>query len=159
MATIVGTALSIGSAYILLAFDNLMDYMQLLGAMFIAPFFVVFFLGMFWKRTTPTAGFLGIIVGVLGCVTQYTAYRLGWLTFPKPMAATVSLAVWGGLAGLATTVLVSLVTRPVPPEKLKGLVFGLTPHPPEPPRPIYARPGFLGAVVMVIFVVLNVVFR
>ena len=28
LATIAGTALSIGSAYILLAFDNLMDYMQ-----------------------------------------------------------------------------------------------------------------------------------
>src|SRR5207253_2314626 len=37
IATIAGTALSVGSAYILLAFDNLMDYMQLLGAMFIAP--------------------------------------------------------------------------------------------------------------------------
>ncbi len=159
MATIIGTGLSIGSAYILLAFDNLMDYMQLLGAMFIAPFFVVFFLGMFWKRTTPTAGFLGIIVGVLGCVAQYVAYRLGWLAFPTPMAATVNLALWGGLAGLTATVLVSLVTRPVPEERLKGLVFGLTPYPPEPARPFYARPGFLAVMVMIVFTVLNVAFR
>jgi len=33
LATVVGTALSIGSAYSLLLFDNLMDYMQSIGAM------------------------------------------------------------------------------------------------------------------------------
>ena len=159
IATIAGTALSVGSAYILLAFDNLMDYMQLLGAMFIAPFFIVFFLGMFWKRTTPTAGFLGIIVGVLGCAVQYTAYRLGWVVYRTPMAATLNLAVWGGAAGVATTVLVSLVTRPVPAERLTGLVYGLTSEPAEPPRSFYRTPGFLAIVVIAMFVILNVVFR
>jgi SSS family solute:Na+ symporter len=159
IATIAGTALSVGSAYILLAFDNLMDYMQLLGAMFIAPFFIVFFLGMFWKRTTPTAGFLGIIVGVLGCALQYTAYRLGWVVYRTPMAATLNLAVWGGAAGVATTVLVSFVTRPVPAERLTGLVYGLTSEPAEPPRLFYRTPGFLAIVVIAMFVVLNVVFR
>jgi SSS family solute:Na+ symporter len=136
-----------------------MDYMQLLSAMFIAPFFIVFFLGMFWKRATATAAFFGIIVGVLGCVAQYVAYRLGWLAFPTPMAATVSLALWGGLAGLTTTILASLVTRPVPEERLKGLVFGLMPYAPERARPFYAKPGFLAVLVMVVFTVLNVVFR
>jgi len=159
MATVIGTTLSVGSAYILLAFDNLMDYMQLLGAMFIAPFFIVFFLGMFWKRTTPTAGFLGIIVGVLGCAAQYAATRIGWLVFPTPMAATLSLAIWGGAAGVATTVLLSLVTEPVPEERLAGLVFGLTPEPPETKRAFYHTPGFLAAAVIAVFVALNVIFR
>ncbi len=159
MTTVIGTLLSIGSAYILLLFDNLMDYMQLLGAMFIAPFFIVFFLGMLSKRTTPTAGFLGIIVGVLGCAAQYAATRIGWLVFPTPMAATLSLAIWGGAAGVATTVLLSLVTEPVPEERLAGLVFGLTPEPPETKRAFYHTPGFLAAAVIAVFVALNVIFR
>jgi SSS family solute:Na+ symporter len=159
MATVIGTVLSIGSAYILLAFDNLMDYMQLLGAMFIAPFFIVFFLGMFWKRTTPTAAFLGIVVGVLGCAAQYIATRLGWLVFPTPMAATLSLAIWGGAAGVATTILVSLVTTPVPEQRLEGLVYGLTPKSPVPARAFYSTPGFFATVVIVLFVALNVIFR
>ena len=97
LATIVGTALSIGSAYILLAFDNLMDYMQLIGAMFISPFFVIFFLGMLWKRATPAGGFFGMLAGVLGCLTQYLLYRLGAVSYRTPMAATLNLA--NGMTG------------------------------------------------------------
>jgi solute:Na+ symporter, SSS family len=159
-ATIIGTALSIGSAYILLAFDNLMDYMQLLGAMFIAPFFIVFFLGMFWKRATATAGFLGIIAGVLGCMTQYVLYRSGWITYRTPMAATLKLAVWGGAAGLITAIGVSLITKPAPIETLKGLVYGMTPQPVEHREMVwYRRPGFLALVVLVVYAALNVIFR
>lgn len=104
LATIVGTALSIGSAYILLYFDNLMDYMQLIGAMFISPFFIVFFLGMFSKRITPTGGFYGMIAGVVGCMLEYILYRTGVIAYRTPMAATLNLAIWGGVAGLLTTV-------------------------------------------------------
>jgi len=57
--TVWGTLLSCLSAYIALNFDNLMDYMQLIGTIFISPFFVVFLLGMFSKRITPSAGFFG----------------------------------------------------------------------------------------------------
>jgi len=55
MATVWGTLLSCASAYIVLNFDNLMDYMQLIGILFISPFFIVFFLGMFWKRPSASA--------------------------------------------------------------------------------------------------------
>lgn len=160
LATVVGTALSIGSAYILLAFDNLMDYMQLLGAMFISPFFVIFFLGMFWKRSTPTAAFLGMIAGVLGCAIQYVMYRLGWIAYRTPMAATLHLAVWGGAAALATGVVVSFFTKPVASEKLAGLVYG---HGDEPDSqagtPWYKTPVFLAVVVLAVYVALNVIFR
>ncbi len=161
MATVVGTVLSVGSAYILLAFDNLMDYMQLLGAMFIAPFFIVFFLGMFWKRTTATASFWGILAGLSGCIAQYTLYRLGYITYRSPMGATLNLAVWGGAAGLLTAVVVSLFTTPVPPERLRGLVYGLTDAEPAPAVRMawYRTPVFLAVVVMAAYVALNVIFR
>ena len=49
-ATIVGTGLSVACAYIVLRFDNLMDYMQLIASFFISPLFATFLLGMFWRR-------------------------------------------------------------------------------------------------------------
>ena len=75
------------------------------------------------------------------------------------MAATLSLAIWGGAAGVATTILVSLITTPVPEERLKGLVFGLTPNDPAPARAFYRTPGFFASVVIALFVALNVIFR
>ncbi len=160
LATIAGTLLSIGSAYILLAFDNLMDYMQLIGAMFISPFFVIFFLGMFWKRVTPAGGFFGMVAGVLGCVTEYVLYRLGVVPYRTPMAATLNLAIWGGAAGLATATVVSLFTPRKPHEELAGLVWGHSGSAAQHGRASWYRtPGFLAAVVALCFLALNIVFR
>jgi SSS family solute:Na+ symporter len=160
MATIAGTALSIGSAYILLAFDNLMDYMQLIGAMFISPFFVIFFVGMFWKRATPAGAFFGMIAGVAGCVSEYVLYRLGIIAYRTPMAATLNLAIWGGIAGLSTAVLVSLFTAPKSDSELHGLVYqpgaGAVVQTEER---WFATPAFLAAVVAVCYIALNVIFR
>jgi SSS family solute:Na+ symporter len=58
--TVVGVLLSIATAYIVLAFASIMDYVQLLHGMFLAPLFGTFLLGMFWKGTTPWGGFAGL---------------------------------------------------------------------------------------------------
>ena len=158
LATVLGTALSIGSAYVVLYFDNLMDYMQLIGAIFIAPFFVIFFLGMFWKRTTATAGFYGMVAGVSGCLIQYALYRLGLLNYQTPMAATLNLAIWGAAAGLLTAISLSFFTRPPSQENLIGLVHGHA-HPEVASQQVWYRtPRFLAAGVIVLFLALNVVF-
>jgi SSS family solute:Na+ symporter len=158
LATIAGTALSIGSAYILLAFDNLMDYMQLIGAMFISPFFVIFFLGMLWKRVTPAGGFYGMVAGVLGCMTEYVLYRTGIIFYRTPMAATLNLAIWGGIAGLTTACVVSLFTKPRPEHELAGLVFSRGDEP-EPHVSWFRTPAFLAAVVAACYLALNIIFR
>ena len=36
-----------------------MNYLQTLFGFFNAPLFATFILGMFWKRMTPTAGWIG----------------------------------------------------------------------------------------------------
>jgi len=160
LATIVGTALSIGSAYILLAFDNLMDYMQLIGAMFISPFFVIFLLGMVWKGATPAGGFFGMVAGVLGCVSQYVLYRLGVVAYRTPMAATLNLAIWGGVAGLVTACVVSLFTKPRSEHELAGLVFNhASDTAPRPQVAWFRTPAFLAVLVTIAYVTLNIVFR
>jgi SSS family solute:Na+ symporter len=159
LATVLGTLLSVSSAYIVLRFDNLMDYMQLIGAMFIAPFFVIFFLGMFWKRTTATAGFYGMLAGVLGCLTQYILYQSGMLSYRTPMASTLNLAIWGGAAGLATAVFLSFVTKPPSLQNLKGLVYSHAHKEPASSQKWYRTPEFLAVEVLLLFIFLNVIFR
>ena len=39
-----------------------MDYLQTLFGFFNAPLFATFILGMFWKRMTATAGWVGLVV-------------------------------------------------------------------------------------------------
>jgi SSS family solute:Na+ symporter len=128
--------------------------MQLIGILFISPFFIVFLLGMFWKRPSATAGFAGMVAGLSGATLEYGLYRLGVLRFTSPMASNVWTAVWGLIAGLVVTVAASFLTAPPPAESLKGLVYSRALAKPTP-RAWYSRPGFYGAVVIAIFIFLN----
>jgi SSS family solute:Na+ symporter len=159
LTTVAGTALSIAAAYIALSFDNLMDYMQLIGTVLISPFFVVFFLGMFWKRITPTAGFWGIVAGIASGAMHYALYRLGLVVYKTPMAATLNLAIWEGTAGLLTSVAMSFVTQRCSPQQLSGLVYDDRTHPAPPPRARVRTPEFLACCVLTLFVLLNLAFR
>ena len=49
-------------------FGNVMDYLQTLFGFFNAPLFATFILGMFWKRMTPTAGWVGLVMGTLSAI-------------------------------------------------------------------------------------------
>ena len=82
-ATVFGVALSVGTAYIVQSFPNLMDYMQLIFSFFNAPLFATFLLGMFWKRATGWGGFWGLLVGILTAAGHYVLYKAGVLTIPQ----------------------------------------------------------------------------
>ena len=114
--------LACASSFIVLYFNNLMDYMQLIAILFVSPFFIVFLLGMFWKRPSATAGFLGMIAGLSGATLEYVLYHLGVIRFRSPMASNIWTAVWGFVAGLVVTVGASYLTTPPQAETLKGLV-------------------------------------
>ena len=59
LATVAATVIAIFTAAIAGGFSNIMDYLQTLFGFFNAPLFATFILGMFWKRMTPTAGWVG----------------------------------------------------------------------------------------------------
>ena len=59
--TVVGILLSIACAYFAALYNNAMDIIQLVFAFVNAPLFATFLLGMFWKRTTGTGAFLGLL--------------------------------------------------------------------------------------------------
>jgi SSS family solute:Na+ symporter len=156
-ATIWGTLLSAASAYIVLNFNNLMDYMQLIAILFVSPFFIVFFLGMFWRRPSATAGFYGMVAGVSGAALEYLLYRVHVLKFSSPMASNIWTAVWGFVAGLVVTLVVTFLTEPPPAEQLKGLVYDSSKHE-KRSGPWYSSPEFYAAVVLAGYVYLNIKF-
>ena len=60
--TLIGLVISIGTAYLVMGFASIMDYVQALFGFFIAPLFGTVLLGMLWK----TGHALGRIPGIAG---------------------------------------------------------------------------------------------
>lgn len=157
LATVWGTLLSCLSAYVVLNFDNLMDYMQLINILFIAPAFSVFALGMFWKRPSAAAGFYGIVAGTVAAFTEYLCYRLHLLHFRSPMAANLWTAVWGLAGSLSIMLVVSVFTTLAGPKALTGLTYSYV-APLERTARWYRTPEFYAVVVVATLILFNVLF-
>ena len=122
-ATVFATLLSIGTAYIVLSFNSLMDYVQLLFSFFNAPLFATFLLGMFTSWATPRGGFAGLVSGTGAALLHYLAQRFGWLHYGSDMSANFYGAMAGWSVCFVVTILVSLVTARKPAAELEGLVY------------------------------------
>ncbi len=71
MATLFGTLLSVGAAYMAGHFNNIMDMLQLVFAFVNAPLFATFLLGMFWKRATGHGAFFGLLSGTASAALHH----------------------------------------------------------------------------------------
>jgi SSS family solute:Na+ symporter len=171
MATIGGVALSIGAAYLVTNFNNIMDALQLVFSIVNAPLFATFLLGMFWKRTTGHAAFTGLLSGTAAALIHHgltlpadavPGIHGGWITvvhhYPSDMAQNFWTAIFAFSTNLLVTIAVSLVTKPRPELELVGLVYSLTPKPVETHLSWYQKPATLGLAVLAILIVLNLVF-
>jgi SSS family solute:Na+ symporter len=162
--TIVGVLISVGTAYLVMQFLSIMDYVQALFSFFIAPLFGTVILGMLWKRTSAAGGFWGLLAGTLSSIGMWawvkvdpTALRYVALSpDARDMAENMYRALWSWIVCVIVTVVVSLVTKPKPDSELVGLVYGVTPIPRETEALIWQRPIFWGAVVFVVFVLFNI---
>ncbi|MBZ5583503.1 MAG: sodium:solute symporter family protein [Acidobacteriia bacterium] len=157
LATVAGTALSVATAYIVLRFDNLMDYMQLIASFFISPLFATFLLGMFWKRTNATGAFYGMIAGIAGSVGHYLAYRAGWVHYRADMAANFYGAMCGWTASMIVTITLSLLTPAPDAKRVASLVYGGL-RDAGPRLRWYRSVEFQGACVLAAFVALDILF-
>jgi SSS family solute:Na+ symporter len=172
MATVGGVLLSIGAAYAVTSFNNIMDALQLVFAVINAPLFATFLLGMFWKRTTGHAAFTGLTVGTLAAVLHHgltlplgdaVGVHGGWLhvvyQYPSDMAQNFWTAIFAFVINFVVTVVISLATKPRPEPELVGLVYSLTPKPIETHLAWYQKSSTLAIAVLAVAVVLNVIFR
>ena len=164
--TIIGVLISVGTAYLVMQFASIMDYVQALFSFFIAPLFGTVLLGMLWKRATGPAGFCGLLCGTVSSISMWawvkvdpSALRYVALSpHAKALAQDMYQGLWSFLVCVIVTVAVSLATEPMPESALTGLVYGLTEVPSVGNVPLYERPFFWAAVVIVVFFILNIIF-
>ena len=164
--TVIGILLSIITAYVARGFNSIMDLLQLVFSFVNAPLFATFFLGMFWKKTTSNGAFWGLLSGTGAAALTYSlttaegkggsianlheyysgtsqAFNIAWISF---------------VVCFTITVLISLFTKPKPEKELVGLVYSLTPRQLDPNRVWYKNPLWIGVIVAVITLILNIIF-
>jgi SSS family solute:Na+ symporter len=164
--TMIGLFVSIGTAYLVMKFASMMDYVQALFGFFIAPLFGTVLLGMLWKRVTRAAGFWGLLAGVSSSVGMFSLMKLSprWVSVfalspdAKGLAQAMYQALWSCVTCVVVTVLVTLVTKPKPDEELKGLVYSLTEVAREEHTSFLHRPVFWGIAALGILLVLQIIF-
>ncbi len=166
LSILLGVAVSIGAAYLVMHAHGIMDYVQALFSIFVAPLLGVILFGMFWKRATGLAGFLGLLLGIAFSASLFMWVKLNPVNLKyvalseaaKPMAENVFRALWAFLFTSIIVILVSAFTRPRPVAQLSGLVYGATQLPTEEAVPFYEREWFWATVVILIFIALNLIF-
>ncbi len=168
-ATVGATVVAIGTAVFASGFSNIMDYLQTLFGFFNAPLFATFILGMFWKRMTATAGWVGLSAGTISAIVvaflsedAFGSASLGVIPLGGQGAAFVAAAT-AFVVDIVLSVVVSLVTRPKPPEELRGLVYSETPKEDlvdadEAGYPWYRRTMPLAGIALVMVIALNLAF-
>ena len=167
ITTVVGTGLSIATAYVAQHYNNIMDILQLVFGFVNAPLFATFLLGMFWRRATGHGAFTGLLTGtgVAALTHGFTVAedKGGWIAplhqFPSTMAQNFYIAIFAWTSCFLVTILVSLITTPRPPEQLQGLVYGLTKVPHDSGASWYRKPAPVAVLVIAVLLALNIWFR
>ncbi len=164
--TILGVLVSIGTAYLVMQFKSIMDYVQALFSFFVAPLFGTVLLGMLSKRVTSAGGFWGLLAGTLSSIGMWALVKvdpsmLSYIALSsraKDMAENMYRALWSWLVCVVVTVGVSAFTRPKPVEELTGLVYGCTDLPSEGHLALWKRPIFWAGLSAAAFLVLQWIF-
>jgi SSS family solute:Na+ symporter len=163
MVTVVGTLVAIGTAAIASGYSNLMDYLQQLFSFFNAPLFATFILGMFWKRMTATAGWVGLVFGTLTAVFVFILSKTGVINLPGQGASFVGAGA-AFVVDIVLSIVVSLATAPKPDAELRGLVYSLTPRATRTEAlgvgdtGWYRNPTLLAGISLVMVIILNIIF-
>jgi SSS family solute:Na+ symporter len=169
LATVAATIIAIFTASIASSFSNIMDYLQTLFGFFNAPLFATFILGMFWKRMTPAAGWIGLASGTLSAVVvaflskdAFGSASLGVLPLSGQGASFVAAST-AFVVDIVVSYAASLATEPKPASELRGLVYSETPRedlvdPEEASHPWFQRTLPLAGIALVLVLILNFAF-
>jgi len=172
LATIFGVLVSIAAAYLAGLFGNIMDFLQTIFSMINAPLFAVIALGMFWKRTTGHAAFIGLLAGFTIALIHHgltapmgatTLVKGGWISivhvYPVEMAQNFWTAIFACFTSASLTIGLSLVTKQKKTdEELVGLVYSLTPRVNMNDGKWINRPSTLAWIVAIIGIILTILF-
>ena len=169
IATVGATIVAIGTALIARNYQNIMDYLQTLFGFFNAPLFATFILGMFWKRMSATAGWMGLVSGTLAAVfvgvistDVLGPMSQGWIGLTGQGASFVA-ATAAFVVDIVVSIIATLMTSPKPEPELRGLVYSLTPRSDfhdenEAELPWYQQPNRLALISLIMVIILNIAF-
>ncbi len=169
VATVGATVVAIGTALIARNYENIMVYLQTLFGFFNAPLFATFILGMFWKRMSAAAGWMGLVSGTFAAVlvSVLSTDVLGPLSLGviglSGQGASFVAAGAAFVVDILVSVVVTMMTSPRDESELRGLVYSLTPKADfhdenEGVLAWYQQPTKLAGVGFVLVVILNIVF-
>ena len=118
LATVGATVIAIFTASLAANFQNIMDYLQVLFGFFNAPLFATFILGMFWKRMTATAGWVGLVSGTASAVAvaflsedAFGSWSTGVIPLGGQGAAFLAASA-AFVVDIVLSIVVSLMTTP-----------------------------------------------
>jgi SSS family solute:Na+ symporter len=170
-STILGMAVSVGTAYLVMSAASIMDYVQELFSFFIAPLFGTVILGMLWKRASKAGGFWGLLCGTASSVFMWLAVmhdktNIRFMILQphasadtifrvQAMAANLYRALWSWCICVIVTVVVSYMTKATPEAQLTGLVYGSTVIPHDGSRNVFEKPIFWAVVIATVLFILN----
>ena len=162
LATVGATVIAIGTAFIAGTYNNLMTYLQSLFGFFNAPLFATFILGMFWKRMTAAAGWIGLVSGTVAALFVFLLGEFNVIVLSGQGNAFLSASA-AFVVDIVVSVAVSLHSKAKPVSELVGLVYSATPRdrlhdPVADTLPWYRRPVPLASISLVLVIGLNVMF-
>lgn len=167
-ATLAATLIAIATSLFARNYSNVMDYLQTLFGFFNAPLFATFILGMFWKRMTPTAGWVGLVSGTVAAifVAILSKDALGPLSTGvldlKGQGASFVAAGAAFVVDILVSIVVTLFTQPKPDSELRGLVYSLTPKEDFGDQSVahwWQSPTKMAGISLVLVIILNIIFR
>ena len=172
-ATIGGVCLSIGCAYLVSNYNNIMSILQMVFGFINSPIFATFLLGMFTTRSNSRGAFWGLVTGTVAAIIFHglsfatgnpPGFKGGWITPLIESPKEMSQGFWVASIAFSVTFLTNvLLSFTAPREKtdtqLVGLVYSLTPkQTDEAGGPWIAKPAVLGTIIIVVVTALNFIF-
>ena len=123
VSSVIATLIAVATASIAFRYNSLMDYLTLLFSFFNAPLFATFLLGMFTTWATPTAGFWGLLAGVVAATAHNIAVRSHLINYGSDLLASFYGAAYGFGISFVTIVFISGLTRRKSLEDLAGMTY------------------------------------
>ncbi|HBL45361.1 MAG TPA: sodium transporter, partial [Planctomycetaceae bacterium] len=135
MVTFLLVLWAIGFSFFLMTrSEGIYTIFQTLMAFFQGPAFAILLTGLLWKRATGVAAFIGFIVGVCFSITLFTLNQesvytaLGMEPLFQISEPFLYFSIWAFVVSFSLIVIISLLTKREPDEKIEGLVFSLKPR-------------------------------
>lgn len=124
VAIVISILLSIGASYFAFYFRDLMELVQMIFALFGAPFFAVFCMGFFTRRATATGAAAGLLSGVFTAALFHLLVALGMLPCGSHMSANFHSAAYAFSVSLCVGLLWSRKKDRKGNAELENLVYG-----------------------------------